>query len=439
MPSRHGRQTASDSTPSGLPGECPDAPARRPDPAVTWRSCLRAVGPGLVAGASDTDPTTVATIAVIGSETVYGMGWCVLALFPCIAVIQSIATRVGVASGLDLQAAVAATHTPAVRRLLLLSVLAVNIVTIAADLEAGAAALGLLTGRDWRWFAAPLSLVLLAAVLLLGYHALQRAMKYLLLVLLAYAAAAVLAHPDWGAVARGTFVPRIHWNREFLFNTLSLTGTTATSYVYVWQTLSQSEERVPWHRHRLRQFDALAGGIFATAVFWCILVATGATLGVRGLTVETAQDAAQSLRPVAGAWAGDLFACGLLASALVALPVITATTAYVTGTHLNWPCGLSLRLRDAPRFFAAMGVSVLVGLAATLVGIAPVQLLYWSGVVGAVGTPVGLALLLRVAAHPALMNGRVIGRATKAAGWAVTALITAVGVAGLVQLLAQGP
>lgn len=416
--------------------ERPSAPGASP---VTWRSYLRAVGPGLVAGASDTDPTTVATIAVIAAGTVYDMGWCVLLLFPVLAVIQSIATRVGVATRLDLQGAATAMDRPALARLLLASVLAVNIVTIAADLEAGAAALGMLAGSDWRWFAAPLSLVLLAAVVLLGYRVLQRAMKYLLLVLLAYAAAAVLAHPDWAAVLRGSLVPHPHASRAFVFNALSLLGTTATSYVYVWQTISQAEERVPWHRHRLRQFDALAGSLFATVVFWCVLVGSGATLGVRGAVVNTAQDAARSLRPVAGVWAGDLFALGLLASALVALPVIVATTAYVTGTHLNWRRGLSLRPREAPRFFTAMGVSVLAGLGATYADVPPIQLLYWAGVVGALGTPVGLFVLLRAASHRGLMGRHVLGAGMRAAGWSVTALIAGVSAAGLWQLLAAGP
>ncbi|GAA0390088.1 NRAMP family divalent metal transporter [Streptomyces luteireticuli] len=406
---------------------------------ITWRSYLRAVGPGLIAGASDTDPTTVATIVVIAAGTVYDMGWCVLLLFPMLAVIQSIATRVGMATRADLQGAVTAMHRPAFARLLLGSILVVNIVTIAADLEAGAAALGLLTGQDWRWFAAPLCLALLAAVMLLGYQVLQRAMKYLLLVLFAYAAAAVLARPDWADVLRGSLVPHLHTGNTFLFNLLSLIGTTATSYVYVWQTISQAEEKVPWHLHRLRQFDALAGSLFATVVFWFLLVAAGATLGVHGLDVNTAQDAARSLRPVAGPWAGDLFALGLLASALVALPVIVATTAYVTGTHLNWRRGLTLRPREAPKFFAAMGVSVLAGLIATYAEVPPIQLLYWAGVAGAIGTPIGLFALLRAASHRKLMGGRVLGTGMQTAGWAVTVLIAGVSTLGLYQLIVTGP
>ncbi|MGA5135493.1 NRAMP family divalent metal transporter [Streptomyces olivoreticuli] len=418
---------------------------RRPGPDVEkppvtgWRNYLRALGPGLIAGASDVDPTTVATIAVIGAGTVYDMGWMVLLLFPLIAVIQTIGTRVGVASQLDLQAAAAQLYGKTLRWLLLGSILAVNIVTIAADLEAGATAVGLLTGADWRWFVAPLSLILLGAVFLLGYHVLQRALKYLLLVLLAYAVAAVMAHPHWAAVAGGSLVPHLHMTRAFLFNTLSLTGTTATSYVYVWQTISQAEEKVPWRWYPIRRGDAVLGSLFAVAVFWFILIATGATLGINHLDVNTAQDAAQALRPVAGAWAGDLFALGLLASALVALPVIMSTTAYVTGAHLNWRRGLSLRPSQAPKFFAALAVSVLVGSVVSIADISPIQLLYWSGVAGAIATPIGLAMLLKVASNTRVMAGRQIGPGMKTTGWTITAAITLVSTLGLYQLITTGP
>ncbi len=248
-----------------------------------------------------------------------------------------------------------------------------------------------------------------------------------------------MARPHWSAVAGGSLVPHLHWTSVFLFNTLSLIGTTATSYVYVWQTISQAEEKIPWRWYRFRRLDAILGSLFAVVVCWFILVATGATLGVKGLDVTTAQDAAQALRPAAGPWAGDLFALGLLASALVALPVIMSTTAYVTGAHLNWRRGLSLRPRQAPRFFGALAVSVLVGSTVSIADVSPIQLLYWSGVAGALGTPVGLAMLLKVASDPHVMAGHQIGPWTRATGWTITALITVVSTLGLYQLLATGP
>ncbi|WP_424215765.1 NRAMP family divalent metal transporter (plasmid) [Streptomyces sp. BI20] len=434
------RPLATGRDPDRAPGPIP-APALAPattDAAalpLTWRTRARALGPGLIGGASDVDPTTVATLAVVGAGTTYSLGWLTLLLFPLLGVIQAIATRVGIASRLDLQGAIGAIHGSTVRWLLLGSVIIVNVITIAADLEAGAAAVGLLTGADWRWFVAPLSIVLLLAILTLGYQVLQRALRYLLLLLLLYAAAALMARPDWSAVARGTFVPHLTWDSTHVYGAMSLIGTTATSYVYVWQTISQSETHTPWAMHRLRRFDALVGCFFATLVCWFILVAAGATLGVGHLPVNTADEAAQALRPVAGPFAESLFAIGLLASTVVALPVIVATTAYMTGTHLNWTRGLSLRPRQAPRFFGAMAAAVLLGTIAGYSSVSPMTILYWAGVFGAVGTPVGLILLLRAATNRTIMGTRTVGRPLLAAGWAMTALIIATSAAGLIQLL----
>ena len=401
------------------------------------RDYVRAIGPGVISGASDADPTTVATIAVIGAGTIYGLGWLTLLLFPLIAVVQSIATRVGMAGRVDLQTAVTNTRGPAAQWSLLISIVAVNIVTIAADLEGGAAAAGLIFRQDWRWFVVPLSVVLLAGLLFAGYQVMQRALKYLLLCLLAYAVAAVLARPDWAAVAAGSLVPHIHWDSGYLSDVMSLVGTTLTGYVYFWQTVGQAEDHVPWRLHRARQTDSLLGSLFAAAVFWFILIASGATLGVHHLSAGTAQGAAQALRPVAGPFAGDLFAVGLLASAMIALPVIMATTAYATGAHLDWRRGLSLKVREAPLFYTALALSLLLGAAAAYSGVSPIRLLFTAGIVGAVATPLGLAMLLTVAADKHLMNGHALTPGLKTAGWTITIAITLISAVYFYQLFTR--
>jgi Mn2+/Fe2+ NRAMP family transporter len=375
-------------------------------------------------------------MAIIGAGTVYGLAWLTLLLFPVIAVVQSVSTRVGVASHLDLQSAVSETQGRTARWGLLLSILAVNIVTIGADLEGGAAAIGLIFGGDWRWFVAPLSVTLLCALLFVGYHVMQRALKYLMLCLLAYAAAALLARPDWGQVARGSLVPHVEPTREYLVDAMSLIGTTLTSYVYVWQTIGQAEDRVPWRWHRARQTDAVTGSFFAVLVFWCILVATGATLGVNHVSAETAQGASEALRPAAGRFAGDLFALGLLASSVVALPVIMATTAYATGAHFSWSGGLSLKVREAPLFYGAVSASILLGAVADYAGVAPIRLLFVAGIVGAVGTPLGLVMLMRVATNRRIMRGHALSPGMRWVGWSVTALISLVSAVCLLWIVA---
>ncbi|NMH96166.1 divalent metal cation transporter [Pseudonocardia sp. K10HN5] len=374
-------------------------------------------------------------MAVIGAGTVFGLGWLTLSLFPIIAVIQALSTQVGLAGGRDLPTIVADSQSQLMRWPFVLSILVVNVVTIAADLEAGAAALGLLVDADWRWFVLPLSVVLLTLLLAAGYHQVQRALKYLLLCLLAYVVATVRAQPDWGEVVRGSLVPHFPLNGEYIADALSLLGTTLTSYVYIWQTIGQAEEQQPWRLYRTRQIDSAVGSFFAVAIMWFILVATGSTLGVDHLRVDTAAQAAQALRPVAGDLAGALFALGLLASAVVALPVIMATTAYVTGAQLKWRRGLSLRISEAPLFYGALIAATVLGTVVTFSGVAPIRLLFVAGIVGGVATPIGLIMLLRVAGDRKLMNDRPAARPLLVAGWVVTTLITTLGLAYIVQQL----
>jgi Mn2+/Fe2+ NRAMP family transporter len=412
--------------------ELPVDTARRPR-----KRFLAGLGPGVVSGAADVDPTTVATLAVIGAGTIYGLAWLTLLLFPIIAVVQVISTHVGAVGRKDLQTAVAQSYGSLPRWLLLISIVAVTIVTIGADLEGGAAGIGLLTHLDWRWFVLPLSLGLLAVLMLGNFDQVQRALKYVLLCLLAYAVAAVLAHPNWGAVARGSLVPHFEWTGAYTAGALSLLGTTVTSYVYVWQTIAHAERGPSLSRLRAGKRDAVLGSFFAVAVFWFILIAMGATLGVHHLQANTASDAAQALRPLAGKLAGGLFAVGLLASALVALPVLIATTAYVTGAQLQRKRGLSVKVREAPLFYGTLVGAAVLGTGVALSGISPIRLLFIAGIIGGIATPIGLGLLLVVAGNHTLMRGRPVSGPLLITGWVITISIAGLSLAFIAQQLTR--
>jgi Mn2+/Fe2+ NRAMP family transporter len=387
-------------------------------------SYLRAIGPGMVSGAADTDPTTVATLVVIGATTGYNLAWLALLTFPVLAIVQALATRVGTISRRDLQHAVSDGYGMLASALLLVSIVLVNIVTVAADLEAGAAALSLLTGLSWLWFVVPLTGLVVVLLLIGKYDEIERVLKYVLLCLLAYGVAAVLAHPHWSAVARGSLVPSLRPDSDHISGALALLGTTLTAYMYVWQTVEQIEQ--PPERSGLsqRQVDAVAGSALAAALFWFILVASGATLGVGHEHVDTAAQAAEALRPVAGQLASVLFAIGLLTSALIALPVIMATTAYVTASAFHWRRGLSLSGRQAPAFYAVLTVGAFLGAGLAMAGINPIHLLFIASVIAGVATPVGLVMLVLVAGDARLMNHRPASRRLLTAGWVVAALVT---------------
>jgi Mn2+/Fe2+ NRAMP family transporter len=414
------------------PGVGP-AGGRGPGAGRPVRDYVRAVGPGAVAGASDTDPTTVATVVVVGATTTYGLAWLALLLLPVLGVVQVLATRVGLVSGRDLQKAVADGYGRVPGLLLLVSILGVNVVTVAADLRAGAAATGLLTGRDPHWLVVPFGLVLLGLLLLGTYDEVERVLRYVMLCLFTYGVAAVLAHPRWSAVVRGSFLPSVRMNSDYVSGGLALLGTTLTTYMYVWQTVEQVEEPPVGDRWAAREFDAVVGAVLAGTVIWFILVASGATLGVHGRRVDTAEQAAQALRPVAGPYASVLFAVGLLTSAVVALPVIMATGGYAAAAQFGWPRGLSRSVRQAPGFYAVMGAQALLGAALALGGVGPIRLLFVASLIAGIATPLGLVLLVLVAANPTLMRRQPVGRALRMAGWLVAVLVSVVSAVYLAQ------
>lgn len=383
----------------------------------------RALGPGLISGASDNDPTTVATLAVLGATTIYGLSWLTILIYPLLASIQIISAQVGVVTGNGLQEIVRDAYGRRWGLVLLISVLTVNVITISADLEAGAAALGLIFGLSWQWFILPFGLGMLALLVFGSYQALERVLRFVLLVFVAYIAATFLAHPDWGAVFHHTLHPPISLDSTYVQGMLALLGTTLTSYAYVWESIEEAEERPPISSLGLARADAGLGMLFAVTIFWFILIGTGATLGVHHLPVETAQDAARALMPVAGALASDLFALGLLASAILAVPVLAATTAYMVGQEFGWPCGLSNSVERARRFYLVVAVTVLIAIAVAFIGISPIRLLFAASIAGGLGTPISLVFLLLVAKSRRIMGDDRISPELSMVGWGTAIMV----------------
>lgn len=390
-------------------------------------------GAGIVAGASDNDPTTVATLAVIGSTTVYELGWLTLSVIPMLAVVQAIAAQVGTVSKKGLEDSVRRRYGRVWASLALAAILAVNVLTLAADLEGGGAALGLLTHLEYRWWLIPLGVLTVAGLIFGSYSAIERVLRYVALLFLTYVGAAILAHPDWGLVLRDSFIPHFDLRPETVSGALALLGTTLTAYAYVWETIELSEEKPPLRRLGLVQVDAALGIVVAGLTFWFILIATGATLGVHHQKVDTAQQAAQALAPIAGPYAQLIFAIGLLGSALVAIPVIAGTCAYVAAEMFGWRSSLDASFDRARAFYLTLIGSVGIAVAIGFAGVKPITLLYYSGIAGGIATPFTLVLMLLVARDRRVMRHRMIAPWLAIAGWCVVAIVTAAALIYLVQ------
>ena len=232
---------------------------------------LPALGPGLIAGASDNDPTTVATLAVIGSTTVFGLAWLVVLVIPMLVVVQVVSASVGVIARAGLEDVIRTRYGRLWGLVALLLVLAVNLVTLAADLEGGSAALGLLTGRPYQWFMLPFALAVRAFLVWGSYTALERGLRYVLLVFLGYIVTAFLAHPNWGRVLHDTLVPHVSFSSAYVAGALALLGTTLMSYAYVWETIEEAQEKPSLDHLGLVQVDAGLGMVMAGVIFWFIV------------------------------------------------------------------------------------------------------------------------------------------------------------------------
>jgi Mn2+/Fe2+ NRAMP family transporter len=342
-----------------------------------------------------------------------------------LAIVQTIASRVGAVSKKGLEDCVHSIYGRGWSLIVLGAVIVVNVLTLAADLEGGAAALQLITHVDYRWFVVPFAAVVAALLVFTKYEATQRWLRYVPIVFLAYIVAAWLAHPDWGAVARATLVPHFSFSHAYVSGAIALLGTTLTAYAYVWEQVQVAHEKPPLHRLGLVQAEAALGIIIAGVTFWFILIATGATLGVQHHAVQTAADAASALAPIAGPYASLLFAVGLFGSALIAVPVIAGTCAYMLAEAFGWRRSLDVTFAHAPEFYRSLLISVGIATVIALAGVSPIALLFASSIAGGIATPLTLAFLMLIAQRRDVMHAHPIDGWLRAGGWGVTAIIAA--------------
>ena len=352
------------------------------------------------------------------------MSWLVVVLLPMLAVVQAIAASVAAVSGLSLQQAIVKTYGRIAAVVSAAAIVAVCIFTLGADVRAGADALTLLFGLPSDYFVIPLVAVMGWMLATKSYLRIERILASLTLVFLCYVAAAVYAHPDWGAVLRSILVPKIEFSKAFLTGALALLGTTLTSYVYFWESIEVAERRPARSEAGAFRTDAAVGMLVAGSSFLFILIATAAMAGKTGAAIRTAADAAAALRPLAGSWDTRLFGFGLLASSAIAIPIIAATSGYVVAQTLGQPASLTFEPRAAGSFYAIVYATLAVAAGLALLPLGTIWLLYWSSVAAGIATPVTLALSLLVARHAKTMRGTPIGIPLAVTGWGVTAVVT---------------
>jgi len=405
------------------------------------RSPLRLLGPGLITGAADDDPSGIATYSQAGAQFGLGLAWTMLFTFPMLATIQEISARIGRTTGQGIAANLRDFY-PRPLLLAMVGLLSVaNTINLGADLGAMAEALKLLLGGIGHIYVIAFGLVCAVVQIFVAYRRYVTFLKWLTLSLLAYAATLLVIEVPWGDVLLSTVLPTVSREHDYLIALVAVFGTTIAPYLVFWQASEEVDELAlrPTSRplrfapdeasdeiRRIR-FDTYFGIGVSNLVGLCIIVAAALTLNARGVTgIETAAQAAEALRPIAGPFAFTAFAAGVIGTGLLAVPVLAGSSAYAVAESLGRPVGLGRKPHEAATFYAIIAASTLIGVAIHFSPVDPIKALFWSAVInGVLSVPI-LAVTMIIASQSRIMGSAGLPAYLRWSGWFSTAVITIV-------------
>ncbi len=413
---------------------------------ATVRS-LEELGPGLVTGAADDDPSGIATYSQAGAQFGYGLLWTMLLCYPLMSAVQLVSAHIGRVTGAGLANNLAATFP---RRVVggLIGILAIaNIINIGADLSAMAASAEMVVGKGEHAFVFAFAIVSVLLQLYVSYHQYARLLKWLTLSLFAYVGVLLVVHVDWRAALIGLVWPA-DLSRGALLTIVALLGTTISPYLFFWQSSQEAEEisdsprqkpikdapRSARGQFRRMRFDTLAGMAFSNLISIIIITATAATLHQQGVTqIESAAQAAEALRPVAGNFAFALFAIGIIGTGFLAVPVLAGSTAFAVAEVFGWKEGLEKQPKQAAGFYAIIVLATFLGLLIDWSPLDPIRALFWSAVLnGLAAVPLMIAMMV-VVSRKQVMGRFTASRSLLVLGWAATAVMALASTAMLVS------
>jgi NRAMP (natural resistance-associated macrophage protein)-like metal ion transporter len=401
----------------------------------SFRDVLKALGPGLITGAADDDPSGIGTYSQAGAQFGYGIGWTMLLTFPLMAAIQEISARVGRVTGHGISGNVCRHYSSWLLNVVVALLFIANTINIGADLGAMADAAKLLVGGHSIVYVLLFGLISVGAQIFLDYKRYVAVLKWLTLSLFAYVAALAFAKVSWGDALAGILLPRLSWNLDYFTTIVAIFGTTISPYLFFWQASQEAEDQrvdktkrplIERHYGARREFsriraDTIIGMAFSNLIALSIIVTAAATLHAGGKTdIQSSAEAAEALRPIAGALAETIFALGIVGTGLLAIPVLAGATAYAVGEGRRWPVGLARKPKEAAAFYAVLALSAGIGIALNFTPINPISALYWSAVVnGVLAVPV-MVLLMFMARRRDVMGAFVIGGPLYWLGWLST-------------------
>ncbi len=400
---------------------------------------FRSLGPGFITGASDNDPSGIATYSQAGALFGYGQLWLSLYLWPFMSVMQEMCGRIGLVTGRGLAGVIRSHYSRSILYFAVSLLFLANTINIGADLGAMAAAAQLLL--NWPF---AVWLILMAAFTLLlevfvSYQVYAKYLKYLTLALFAYAAAFFMAQPDWRAIILATFIPTLSFSPDYLINVVAILGTTISPYLFFWQASEEVEEEVAQHKIRAMgwsiprvnrrdisslRLDTVIGMLWSQMIAFFIIATTGSTLYLAGINnITTATEAAEALRPLAGNFTFFVFALGIIGTGLLAVPVLAGSASYAIAESFGWREGLYRKFRQAHGFYGVITIATLFGLLINFTYLQPFQILYYTAVLNGIIAPPLMVLILLIAGNKNIMGKYTNSRLSAALGWIITILM----------------
>jgi NRAMP (natural resistance-associated macrophage protein)-like metal ion transporter len=398
---------------------------------------LSKLGPGLVTGAADDDPSGIGTHSQIGAQFGYSLSWTFTLSFPLLAVIQIVSAEIGRVTGRGI-AANLRRHYPKPLMWLAVSLLVVaNVVNLGADLSAMGDSVALLTGVHARYYTLAFGILCVVLEVFLDYRTYASVLKWATLSLFAYIGVVAVAHVPWERALRSLIVPEFQWNAAYATGFVAILGTTISPYLFFWQAGEEIEEERRTHAkplcvtpknadRELKEIrnDTLIGMAFSTIISIAIVFSTAATLNAHGITtVQSSAEAAQALRPLAGSLAFSLFAAGIIGTGLLAVPVLAGSVAYGIAEIFSFPASLDAKPWEARFFYAVIVAATFAGASFDLLGINPIKALYWSAVVNGVLAVPLMALMMLIVRNPRAMGRLTAGPKLSIVGWIATLLM----------------
>ncbi|MBS3081660.1 divalent metal cation transporter [Candidatus Pacearchaeota archaeon] len=412
---------------------------------------FKSIGPGFITGASDDDPSGIGTYSQTGAQFGYSQSWTALFSFPFMSAIQETCGRIGIVTGKGLAGVMKKHYSKSVLYFSVLILLIANTINIGADLRAMASVGQLVSGVSFIYWLFGITAITLFLEVFVSYKIYVRVLKYFAFSLFSYVIVAFMVKQNWSEIFLSTFIPHVSFTKQYLMNIVAILGTTISPYLFFWQASEEVEEEVDrkelksmgsgipkFKASRLKdlKIDTITGMFFSNLIMFFIIITVASTLGANGITtIQTADQAAEALRPFAGDLTYLLFALGVIGTGLLAIPVLAGSASYALSESFKMKEGLYLKFKKAHGFYGIITLATIIGLSVNFIGIPPFRMLYYTAILNGIVAPPLMFIIMRISNNKKIMGEHTNKKLSNILGWTITGIMSLSAIALLVSLI----